>query len=114
VLWRARRLGPVVREPLPVVVRASEAVEGRARLYRRAGAREHAAETLREATRARLRPLVGLPPDAAAGELVGAVAARVGRRDVGGLLYGPPPGDDAGLVALARALDECEGEVRRS
>jgi hypothetical protein len=36
-LWRARRLGPVVREPLPVVVRAAESVEGRARLYRRAG-----------------------------------------------------------------------------
>jgi hypothetical protein len=114
VLWRARRLGPVVREPLPVVVRASEAVEGRARLYRRAGARGHAAETLREATRARLRPLVGLPPDAGPAELVDAVGARAGRRDVRDLLYGPPPGDDAGLVALARALDECEGEVRRS
>lgn len=114
VLWRARRLGPVVREPLPVVVRASEAVEGRARLYRRAGARGHAAETLREAARARLRPLVGLPPDAGPAELVDAVGARTGRRDAGGLLYGPPPGDDAGLVALARALDECEGEVRRS
>ena len=34
-LWRARRLGPVVAEPLPVVVRAAETVEGRARLYRR-------------------------------------------------------------------------------
>jgi hypothetical protein len=113
VLWRARRLGPVVREPLPVVVRASEAVEGRARLYRRAGAREHAAETLREAARARLRPLVGLPPDAAPAELVDAVGARTGRA-AGTLLYGPPPGDDAALVALARALDECEGEVRRS
>ncbi|HMA47339.1 MAG TPA: DUF4350 domain-containing protein, partial [Frankiaceae bacterium] len=31
-LWRARRLGPPVAEPLPVVVRAAEAVEGRARL----------------------------------------------------------------------------------
>jgi hypothetical protein len=113
VLWRARRLGPVVREPLPVVVRASEAVEGRARLYRRAGARAHAAETLREATRARLRPLVGLPADAAPAELVDAVGARTGR-GAGTLLYGPPPGDDAALVALARALDECEGEVRRS
>jgi hypothetical protein len=97
-----------------VVVRASEAVEGRARLYRRAGAREHAAETLREAARARLRPLVGLPPDAAPAEVVDAVTSRVRRPGVGALLYGPPPGDDAALVALARALDECEGEVRRS
>ena len=114
VLWRARRLGPVVREPLPVVVRAAEAVEGRARLYRRAGARGHAAETLREAARTRLRPLVGLPAGAMPAELVDAVTARVRRPGVDTLLYGPPPGDDAGLVALARALDDCEGEVRRS
>jgi hypothetical protein len=43
-LWRARRLGRVVTEPLPVVVRAAEAVEGRGRLYRAAGARGPAAE----------------------------------------------------------------------
>ncbi|PWU54645.1 hypothetical protein DLE60_29525, partial [Micromonospora globispora] len=39
VLWRARRLGPPVPEPLPVTVRSAETVLGRARLYRRAGAR---------------------------------------------------------------------------
>ncbi|MBD0674266.1 DUF4350 domain-containing protein, partial [Streptomyces sp. CBMA156] len=38
-LWRGRRLGPVVSENLPVVVRAAETTEGRARLYRRARAR---------------------------------------------------------------------------
>ena len=31
-LWRSRRLGPLVAEPLPVVVRASETVEGHGRL----------------------------------------------------------------------------------
>ena len=31
-LWRTRRLGPLVAEPLPVVVRASETVEGHGRL----------------------------------------------------------------------------------
>ena len=35
-LWRGRRIGPVVAEPLPVVVRATETVEGRARLLRAA------------------------------------------------------------------------------
>jgi Domain of unknown function (DUF4350) len=34
VLWRARRLGPPVPEPLPVIVRAAEAIEGHGRLYR--------------------------------------------------------------------------------
>ena len=48
--WRARRLGPVVEEPLPVVVRAAEVTEGRARLYRRAKARDRAANELRRAT----------------------------------------------------------------
>ena len=61
----ARRLGPVVREPLPVVVRAAEAVEGRARMYRRAGDRG-VADALRAAARARLAPLVGLLEPAAA------------------------------------------------
>ncbi len=37
-LWRGRRFGPLAVEPLPVVVRASEATRGRARLYRRARA----------------------------------------------------------------------------
>ena len=47
-LWRGRRLGPVVTEPLPVVVRAAEATEGRARLYRRSHARDRAATALRD------------------------------------------------------------------
>ncbi|HEX6336426.1 MAG TPA: DUF4350 domain-containing protein, partial [Jiangellaceae bacterium] len=49
VWWRSRRLGRVVTEPLPVIVRAAETTEGRARLYRRGRARGHAAATLREA-----------------------------------------------------------------
>ena len=54
-LWRGRRLGPVVDEPLPVVVRAAETTEGRARLYRRAeGARTGPPSSLRAATRPRL------------------------------------------------------------
>ncbi|WP_028923512.1 DUF4350 domain-containing protein [Pseudonocardia acaciae] len=118
VLWRSRRLGPVVREPLPVVVRAIETVRGRARLYRRAQARGHAAETLRAAVRIRLAGLVGLGrgdgPEPAA--LVRAVGARTGRAgsDVEALLYGPAPEDDAALVELADRLDNCEREVRRT
>lgn len=116
ILWRARRLGPVVAEPLPVVVRAAEAVEGRARLYRRATASAHAAQTLRVAARARLAPLVGLPDTAEPPSLVEAVAARTSRSSgaVGALLYGPAPVDDAALIALADMLDACEREVRRS
>lgn len=114
-LWRARRLGPVVTEPLPVVVRASETVEGRARLYRRAGARDAAAESLRAAQRARLVPLLGLPPRAEPPAVVDAVARRAGRTppEVATLLYGAAPADDAALVRLADDLDALEREVRR-
>ena len=43
-LWKGRRLGPLVAEQLPVVVRASETVEGRGRLYRSRRARDRAAD----------------------------------------------------------------------
>ena len=115
-LWRARRLGPVVEEPLPVVVRAAEATEGRSRLLRRARARDRAAANLRTATLDRLLPLVGLPRGAAPSEAVEAIASRSGRpaAHVAGLLYGAAPADDSALVRLADDLDALEREVRRS
>lgn len=117
-LWRARRLGPVVAEPLPVVVRSAETVEGRARLYRAAGARAEAAEALRSGTRARLAELVGQPPEGTAAALADEVARRTGSSAaaVGALLYGAARDvpDDAALVRLAGSLDALEREVRRS
>jgi hypothetical protein len=115
-LWRARRLGPVVTEPLPIVVRAAETAEGRARLYRRAKAAGHAGETLREAARTRLRTALGLPRDADPAALVTSVSTRTGRpgNDVGAVLYGPPVPDDPALVRLAGELDTVEREVGRS
>jgi hypothetical protein len=112
--WRGRRLGRVVTEPLPVVVRAAETTEGRARLYRRGRARDHAADTLREATAVRLRQRLNLPVDAGVPALSEAVAARTGRStaDVANLLGGPEPAGDAALVSLADELDALEMEVR--
>lgn len=60
-LWRARRLGSLVPEKLPVAIRASETVEGRARLYRKANARDRAATALRSTTRTRLAPSQASP-----------------------------------------------------
>lgn len=114
-LWRARRLGPVIAEPLPVVVRGAETMEGRARLYRRAGARDRATATLRAAMLRRLLPLLGLPRNVEPSAVVAAVAARTGRapREVEALLYGSVPPEDLGLVRLAERLDAVEREVRR-
>ncbi|MFJ1804551.1 MULTISPECIES: DUF4350 domain-containing protein [unclassified Streptomyces] len=116
-LWRARRLGPLVPERLPVAIRASETVEGRARLYRKANARDRAAVALRSTTRTRLAPLLGVPvtqahtPEA----LVPALSAHLhgDGQSLHFLLFGPPPGDDATLIALADQLDALEREVRR-
>ncbi|MFD8940092.1 DUF4350 domain-containing protein [Streptomyces sp. NPDC059578] len=120
-LWRARRLGPLVPERLPVAIRASETTEGRARLYRKANARDRASAALRSATRSRLAPLLGVPPALAhtPESLLPALSARTDRTgptapDLHTLLFGPPPGDDAALLTLADQLDALEREVRTS
>ena len=120
-LWRARRLGPVVVEPLPVVVRSAEAVEGRARLYRARRAGDRAALALRTGALERLTALLGMPKSAAAdpgmaNEIVAGIAAHTGEAPamIGTALYGPPPVDDAELVRLAGYLDELERQVRNS
>jgi len=114
-LWRARRLGPVVPEPLPVVVRATETVEGRGRLYRRSGARDKAAAALRSASLRKLLPALGLPRGSNPATVADAVAGRTGRTavEVSALLYGAAPTDDSALVRLADRLDDLEREVRR-
>jgi hypothetical protein len=115
-LWQVRRIGPLVAEDLPVVVRASEAVEGRGRLYRSRRARDRAAAALRAATLARMLPRLGLGPNASDPAVVQTIAQRVGRdpNELGHWLFGPVPGTDADLVDIARHLDEIERQVRNS
>ncbi len=114
--WRGRRVGPLVAEQLPVVVRASETVEGRGRLYRSRRARDVAAESLRTSTRQRMLPRLGLNQSAPHSEVVAAVADRCGldSQTVGHTLYGQAPATDAELVNLARALDDIERQVAQS
>lgn len=115
-IWKGRRLGPLVAERLPVVVRASETVEGRGRLYRSQRAGDRAADALRTATLQRLTPRLGLGPNAEPSAIVAAIAARCGRDagTVGHLLYGPPTETDTDLVNLANALDDIERQVAQS
>lgn len=117
-VWRARRLGPVIAERLPVAIRASESTEGRARLHRKANARDRAAASLRHAARTRTAPLVGVSPRDAhsPATLLPAVSARLSTTDSGlhELLFGSTPSDDAALVLLADQLDTLEREVRTS
>jgi Domain of unknown function (DUF4350) len=110
LLWRGRRMGPLVTEPLPVVVRSAETAESRGRLYRRVRDQQHAAEALRRGTRRRLTALLGLPRATSADALVRELASRTGRpadrlHDV--LVTRPVP-DDTALLRLAHDLADLE------
>ena len=112
-LWKGRRIGPLVAEKLPVVVRASETVEGRGRLYRSRRARDRAAQALRSAALQRMLPRLGLGVDTPPPAVVLAIAQH-GRSDPESLrhiLFGPPPATDADLIQLTRALDDIERQV---
>ncbi|MCB5912047.1 DUF4350 domain-containing protein [Streptomyces pinistramenti] len=112
-LWRARRLGPLVPERLPVTVPAAETTEGHARLYQQANARDRASAVLRSATRTRLAPLIGVPPAHAHTPdiLLPAVHSHLPQAtdtpaELSALLFGPAPADDKALVHLADQLDD--------
>ena len=115
-VWKSRRIGPLVAEQLPVVVRASETVEGRGRLYRSRRARDRAAEALRTATLQRMLPRLGLGHDAEPTAVAQAVAERCGLdpQTVAHILFGRPPANDPDLVNLAHELDNIERQVAQS
>lgn len=113
VIWRGRRFGPLVVENLPVIVRASETMEGRARLYQKSSARLRALDSLRIGTVARLATLCGLPRRATTDDVVAATASITGMpvHDVRALLLERHPGGDAELVHLSDELLELERQV---
>ncbi|CAH0128710.1 putative membrane protein Rv3691 [Microbacterium oxydans] len=112
-VWRGQRFGPLVAETLPVTVRASETMHGRARLTAKAGDSAHAAQALRDGAQRRLARALGLAVHATADEVADAAAdrLRVPRGTLQALLAGPLPQDDASLIELARRLSELEHAV---
>ena len=110
--WRARRLGPLVAERLPVIVQAAETVEGHGRLYQSLRARDGAAAKLRAAARSGIARVT----DAGTAARPDAIAARTGQSpaEVAGLLDGPPPKTDEALVTLATELDTLMRKIRQS
>ena len=112
---RGRRMGALVTEPLPVVVRAVETTESRGRIYRRARDRGRAAAVLRLGTTERLARRLALPPHATEAVLAAAAAASgMPPTQVASLLTGPAPTTDVELHTLANALADLEERVRTS
>ena len=118
MLWRGRRFGALVTEPLPVVVKSDETTRARGRLYHRSRAITRSAAALRVHTLQKISVTVGLPYDPrSAGPvdaIVDAASAASGwdPSQIHPLLAGPLPVDDDGLVLFARALSDLEKEVR--
>lgn len=112
-----RRLGRLVPEPLPVVVKAAETTEARARLYQRTHDRGRAATILRHGSIARLRRRLGVdaPPGPVTIDpvLVDRVADVTGlpAAEVAARLMGPLPDTDADLVRLSQQLADLEEKV---
>jgi hypothetical protein len=113
MLWRARRLGRLVPEPLPVVVRAAETQEGRARLYRQASARGRVAGTLRTTALRGLAGRLAAPSGTTPEQLVTLVAQATGRDEptLYALLLGPAPDSDRALISLADDLDAVQHDL---
>ena len=114
--WRGRRFGPLVAENLPVTVKASETMEGRARLYARGNARLRALDALRIGSVQRLAGTVGLGRLAPLEEVMLTVAGITGRTpaEVRSVLVEAVPTSDAQLLALSDALQALEGAASRA
>ena len=118
VVWRARRLGRLAVEPLPVAVKAIETTRSRGRLYRKAGDRAHAAEALRAAARRRAAVRLRLGVAHSEADLVRDVARHTGRPEpeVAALIGSgaPAPTHDHELIRLAGDLAGLDREVRQT
>lgn len=112
ILWRGRRHGPLVFEPLPVVVKAVETAEGRARLYHDSHAIDQARDNLRAGTLVRLSRKLRLGPGATADDIAEATARFLDRQanDIKELLD-ERPRSESRLVAWSQELDTLEKEV---
>ena len=112
-IWRGRRLGPIMTEPLPVTVRASETVEGHGRLYSPAQRPRPGGRSAPDRLPGPAEPGVRACRRPAGAECGG--GSRTGRdpAKVRALLFDAMPNTDDDLVDLARDLDRLEQEARR-
>jgi len=114
-LWRGRRFGSVVIENLPVVVKTTETMEGRARLYAREGSRLRAIDAVRVGTLRRIADGLALGRGAGVDDIVSAVAGITGRDPdaLRKLLLDIEPNTDRELVDLSDNLRDLEEHIAR-
>lgn len=110
MIWRGRRLGPVVTEPLPAVIRSVETTQSRSRMYHRAADRERALAALQLAARRRLAARVGLSQHAPPEHVVRSLSEATGRHteELHRLLVDATAPNDETLVRIAREVRSLE------
>lgn len=113
-LWRGRRFGKLAVENLPVVVPASETMEGRARLYAASGARLRALDALRVGTLTRVGNLLGLPRSANLNEVLSSIGSLTNRpeEELRTLFVDAEPHTDRELVDYSDQLLRLEKELK--
>ena len=116
MLWRGRRFGALVPENLPVTVKGSETMEGRARLYSRGNARLRALDSLRIGAVQRMARQLGLGRSVPVDDVLASVAAITGRplAAVRAVLLDAVPVTDRDLVAQSDAVRELETQTVRA
>lgn len=112
-LWRGRRFGPLVIEKLPVTVRSSETMQGRARLYEKTAARLHTLDALRIGSIRRLAALCGMASTASIDDVINRIAPLIDQpvAQLRGLLIDVAPTNDNDLLALSDELLTLEQRV---
>ncbi|QYH35633.1 DUF4350 domain-containing protein [Salinibacterium sp. M195] len=112
-LWRGRRFGPLVIEKLPVIVRSSETMQGRARLYEKTAARLHTLDSLRIGSLRRLAALCGMATAASVDDVINRIALLTDQptAPLRNLLIDSAPITDNDLLELSDALLTLEQRV---
>lgn len=113
LLAAGRRYGPVISEPVPVVVPSAEASVGRGRLYQRANAVQETADVLRSAHLLRLRRALRLGRGVEPAQIAEAAARAVGEQ---ARLVAEPAqvSTHNDLVSYAQTLADLEDTVIRA
>ncbi|MGV8913446.1 MAG: DUF4350 domain-containing protein [Rhodoglobus sp.] len=112
-LWRGRRFGPLVIEKLPVTVRSSETMQGRARLYEKTGARLHTLDALRIGSIRRLAAMCGMASTASVDDVINRIAPLIAQpvTHLRRLLIDESPSNDNELLELSDELLALEQRV---
>lgn len=113
-VWRGRRLGRIVTEYLPVMVKSSETARGLGRMYSSSKSYERSLQLLQSAASVRIAKLLGVHPSTSQQDLIVIIAQSLGRQEpeISTILC-RKANSAADLVAGTANLDSLEHQIKR-